>query len=150
MKEHPWVEHLACLPKRGMGALLIVSALYHERAPMSCLQRLDALKVNNWQKKTYNEITSSFKVEFWWHTTLWKAPCDCEHRVACGAQPTALASSVYVKVPRSNLQYNITQSFSPQICIALGAVCLQLHMQFAPDERSSELTLTLYRKLGQK
>ena len=34
MKEHPWVEHLTCLPKRGMGTLLSVSAFYHERAPV--------------------------------------------------------------------------------------------------------------------
>ena len=54
---------LSMSAKEGVGAPLIVSALYHERAPMSCLQRLDALKANNWQI-TYNEITSSFKVEF--------------------------------------------------------------------------------------
>ena len=61
MKEHPWVEHLTCLPKRGVGALLSASAFYHERAPMSCLQRLDALKAN---KLANDGITSSFKVEF--------------------------------------------------------------------------------------
>ena len=46
MKEHPWVEHLTCLPKRGVGALLSVSAFNHERAPMSYLQQLDVLKAN--------------------------------------------------------------------------------------------------------
>ena len=53
MKKGPWAEHLASLPKRGVGALSTVSAFNHERAPMSCLQRLKALEANNW---TQNNI----------------------------------------------------------------------------------------------
>ena len=34
-KESPWAEHLTSLPKRGVGALSIVSAFNHERVPMS-------------------------------------------------------------------------------------------------------------------
>ena len=45
-KERPWVEHLTSLPERGVGALSNVSTFIHERALMSCLQRLDALKVD--------------------------------------------------------------------------------------------------------
>ena len=37
----------------GVGTLLTVSAFNHERAPTSCLQRLEALKANNW---TQNNI----------------------------------------------------------------------------------------------
>ena len=47
-KKGPWADHLTSLPKRGVGALSGVSAFNHERAPMSCLQRLDALEANNW------------------------------------------------------------------------------------------------------
>ena len=43
-KKGPWVEHLTSLPKRGVGALLTVSAFNHERVPTSCLQRLEALE----------------------------------------------------------------------------------------------------------
>ena len=50
-KEHPWVEHLTSLSKRGVGALSSVAAFNHERAPMSCLP--DALKVSNW---TNNDV----------------------------------------------------------------------------------------------
>ena len=49
-KEHSWAEHLTILPKRGMGALLSVSALIHEKVPMSCLQWLDVLEANSWTK----------------------------------------------------------------------------------------------------
>ena len=47
-KRGPQVEHLTSLPKREVGALSTVSAFNHERVPTSCLQRLKALKVNNW------------------------------------------------------------------------------------------------------
>ena len=47
-KKGPWAEHLTSLPKRGVGTLSTVSAFNHERAPMSCLQRLEALEANNW------------------------------------------------------------------------------------------------------
>ena len=46
-KEHPWAGNLTSLPKRGMGALLSVSAFNHEIAPMWHLQQLDTLKTNN-------------------------------------------------------------------------------------------------------
>jgi len=39
------VELLTSLPKWRVGALLIVSAINHEKAPMS---QLNALKANNW------------------------------------------------------------------------------------------------------
>ena len=47
-KEGPWAEHLTSLSKRVVGALSSVSAFNLERVPMSCLQRLDDLKANNW------------------------------------------------------------------------------------------------------
>ena len=37
------------------------------------------------QTITYCGTTSAFKVESWWHTTLWAAPCHYEHGVARGA-----------------------------------------------------------------
>ena len=57
LKKGPWAEHLTSLPKRGVGALSTVSTFNHERAPMSCLQRLEDLEAN---KITYNGITSGF------------------------------------------------------------------------------------------
>ena len=46
-KEHPWVENLTSVPKREMGTLSSVSTFNHERAPMSCLQRLDVKYVRS-------------------------------------------------------------------------------------------------------
>ena len=46
-KKGPCAEHLASLPRRGVGALSTVSAFNHERVPTSCLQRLEALEANN-------------------------------------------------------------------------------------------------------
>ena len=40
-------EYLTSPPKRRVGTFSSVSTFNHERAPMSCLQRLDALEVNN-------------------------------------------------------------------------------------------------------
>ena len=34
--------------KSGVGTVPSVSAIYHERAPRSCLQQFDALQGNNW------------------------------------------------------------------------------------------------------
>ena len=54
-KERPWVEHLTSPPKGGggggLGALLSVTAFSHERAPMPCLQRVDALEANELDKQ---------------------------------------------------------------------------------------------------
>ena len=47
-KECPLVEHLTSLPKRVVGDLSSGSTFKHERVPMSCLQRLNALKAKNW------------------------------------------------------------------------------------------------------
>ena len=47
MKERQWAEHHTNLPKRGVGALLSISAFNHERVPMSCSQLLDTLKATN-------------------------------------------------------------------------------------------------------
>ena len=55
LKRAPWAEHLTSLPESAVGTLSSVSAFNHERAPMSCLQRLNALEANN-------RATSSFKV----------------------------------------------------------------------------------------
>ena len=66
----------------------------------------------------HNRAAHSFKIKSWWHTTLWTAPCHLKCTVA---------TSVYAKQPCNNLQWSITQSFSPQICIALDALLLKLH-----------------------
>ena len=52
-KKGPLAEHLTSLPKRGVGALLTVSAFNHKRVPTSCLQRLKALETN---KSTQNNV----------------------------------------------------------------------------------------------
>ena len=61
--------------KEGVGTLLSVAAFNHERASMSCLQQLNALKANNRTKNTYNGATSGFEVKVWQHTTLRTALC---------------------------------------------------------------------------
>ena len=43
---HGWSTSKVC--QRGVGVLLSVFAFNYERAPMSCLQQLDALEANNW------------------------------------------------------------------------------------------------------
>ena len=45
-KERPWAEHLISLSKRGVGTLLSVSAVNHERAPMSNTCGSPMLQVN--------------------------------------------------------------------------------------------------------
>ena len=56
------MEHLTSLPKRGVGALSTVFVFNHERAPTSCLQRLETLKANNWtQKKRTMESPATSK-----------------------------------------------------------------------------------------
>ena len=72
---------------------------------MSCLH---ALKANNWQR--YNAATSGFEFESWRHTTLWIAPCHREHGIAHGVG-TALAMSVYTKIPHNNLRWSNTWIF---------------------------------------
>ena len=51
-KERPWAEHLTSLPKRGVGTLLSVSAINHERAPMYIYS--DSLPTNSLKVWTYN------------------------------------------------------------------------------------------------
>ena len=65
MKECPWAEHRTYLPKRGVGALLSVSAFNHKRAPMSCLQLFNALKAtNNNVQRNHQWIPSQVKSNF--------------------------------------------------------------------------------------
>ena len=45
-KKGPWAEHLASLPKWGVGTLSTVSTFNHERAPTSCLQQLEPTQNN--------------------------------------------------------------------------------------------------------
>ena len=97
-KERPWVEHLKSLSKRGMGTLLSVFTFNHERVPMSCLQRLDALEANNWtnnnsvQRSHQRLQTQSLTA----HNTL--------NSTICHRELTALVMSIYAKVPCNNLQ----------------------------------------------
>ena len=58
-------------------------------------------------------------------TTIWIVSCHHEHGVACGVS-TALATSVYTKIPCNNLWLSITWIYSPQIHIVLEAVLLKL------------------------
>ena len=53
VKEHPWVEAPYTSVKEGVAILSSVSSLTHGRAPMSCLQQLDALEANVW---TNNDV----------------------------------------------------------------------------------------------
>ena len=53
VKEHPWVEAPYTSVKEGVAILSSVSSFTHGRAPMSCLQQLDALEANVW---TNNDV----------------------------------------------------------------------------------------------
>ena len=65
---------------------------------------------------TYSRTTSDFEMESWQHTTLWMTP------------HISYAST------HECLRWSITQSFLlPQICIALEAVLLKLHIKLAPE-----------------
>ena len=75
-----------------------------------------------------------------------EATCHHEHSVACGVHCIR-----YVNLHKAALV------FLPQICITLEVVFLKLHNYTLLVTRSSrqdglsfKLTLTLYRKLGQK
>ena len=61
----------------------------------------------------YHRATSSFKVKAWRHNTLNNTMSPWAW---CSSPPSTQ------KLPCNNLQWSITQSFLPQICIALGAV----------------------------
>ena len=52
-------------------------------------------------------------------------PCHREHGVARGAH--CISYVCHAKTLCSNLRCSITQSFFPQICMALEAVHLKLH-----------------------
>ena len=43
------------MSRKGMGTLSSVFTFYHERAPISCLQRLDALTANNWTNSSVQQ-----------------------------------------------------------------------------------------------
>ena len=104
-KECPWAEHLSSPSKRGVGALLSVSASNHERASMSCLQR---------QTITYNEATRSFKVKPD-GTTLWTSPCHRKHGVCSAAHRIR-----YAKLLCNNLQWSIMQFLTSNMHTAYG------------------------------
>ena len=72
-KKGPWAEHLTSLPKRGVGALLTVSAFNHERVSTSCLQWLEALGANNW---TQNNIQHN-------HQRLWSRVLMAPNTLNC-------------------------------------------------------------------
>ena len=74
---------------------------------LCCVERLDALEANNW---TNINIQRNYQ---------W-----LQHQVLTPG--TALAMSVYAKMPCSNLQKYYIKFFLPQICIALEVVLLRL------------------------
>ena len=126
-KEHPWAEHLTSLPKRGVGTLSTISAFDHERAPMSCLQRLEAFEANNWMQNNVQQNHQQLRSQR--HTTtLWTIRCDGEHSVAHGAHRIS-----YVLLRKDALYYfrwSITWHFLPGM-IVLEAVLLKLHAKLA-------------------
>ena len=121
---------LTSLPNRGLGTLSSVYPFNHERAPISHLQWLNALKANNW---TNNNV--------WWNHQsrpdgtqhCWMALCHHEHGVAYGACCISYVhqcrAALYVY---SNLPWSITGCFWPQVCIALEAVLQISYAKLAP------------------
>ena len=71
--------------KEGVGALSTVSAFNHERAPTSCLQRLEALEANNYTQNNMQRNHQRLRSRVRRYTTLRTVRCDGEHSVACGA-----------------------------------------------------------------
>ena len=129
----------------------------------------------------HNRPTSGFKVESWWRTTLWTAPCRRERGVVCSAHhisyvhlwkdrclvivvlvtlyhnmpiivlPTVVAlhhpcnmwfqsalcwvpwvASVQKYLSEGSHRWSITWRFLCQICTALEAVLLKLHVKLTP------------------
>ena len=112
--------------EKGIGALSIVCAFNHNWVPMSCLQPLNNTNkgwTNNNIQWIHQQLWSQFLVP---HNTLNSTMSPwawCSSRCSY----TALAVSVYTKLPCCSLQWSITQSFLLQICIAREAVFLKLH-----------------------
>ena len=108
---------------------------------MSCSQQLNSLEANN----SIQWNTSCFKVESWWHTTFWTAPCHSEHGVSSSW------SAVHRLHPSTQRCLVVTfgeVSFLPQICILLETVLLKLCTYLACSRvgtHLSKLWLTLYR-----
>ena len=120
---------------KGGGALLSNSAFNHDRMPMSCLKRLDALKANNWTTITCNGTTSGFKVESWWHTTLWTAPHHCEHGVACNAHCISYIHLLW-QMPSWSVKY-YTKFLTSDMHSAWGCASFKLHAKLAPQSGCS-------------
>ena len=82
-KEHPWVEHLTSLPKRGVDPLLSVFTFNHERAPIYAYS--DSLPSNllkYWTNTNTQRSCWPLNLKLWWHATLWMANYHSEHGVA--------------------------------------------------------------------
>ena len=101
------------------------TAFNHNWVPMSCLQPLNNTNkgwTNNNIQWIHQQLWSQFLVP---HNTLngTMSPWAwCSSRCSY----TALAVSVYTKLPCCSLQWSIMQSFLLQICIAREAVFLKL------------------------
>ena len=115
--------------KEGAGTLLIVSTFNHERAPMLCLQRLNALKANNW---TNNYIQRNHQ---WLQSWVLTAHNTLNGTISpwawCSSRCTPHYTFVYRKISCSNFRWSITRNFLPQICIVLEAVLLKLRGKLA-------------------
>ena len=118
-KKCRWAEHLASLLKGVAGALLSVSAFNYERAPMLWLEKTQcALEANDWTNSNVKRSHWPLRSLVLMAQTPLNSTMHREHGLACGAHP-------YPSM--HNCWWSITQSFLPQILIALEAVHLKLH-----------------------
>ena len=121
-KKGPWTEHLTSLPKRGVGVLLTVSAFNHERAPTSCLQRLEALEANkctqNNLQRNHQRLRSRVLTA---HNTPNGTISDGEHSIVCGAHCRHPSTQRCFVLNFGAVLYDISYlRYSSGICIARG------------------------------
>ena len=112
-KEYPWADHLASLPKRGVGALLCVLHLTTKECPRLCAFS-DSLPEKFAEVLDNSSIQQShqpWKLTFWHHKTLWMVKYHREHGVASLCGPI---SQLQCKVTLSSVTQSFPTSYQQQ------------------------------------
>ena len=140
--ELPWAEHLTSL----VDTLPSVFAFNHKRVPVLCLKATQCPQIV--YTIMYNKIINDFK-----DNTQHSEQHHITESVVLLAMCAALATSVYTKVPCSNLQWSNTGMHNTQGCAWLSklhGVYSISNMKLTSGWALTWVNLTLYRKLNQK
>ena len=104
-----WADHLASLPKRGVGALLCILHLTTKECPCLCAFS-DSLPEKFAEVLDNSNIQQShqpWKLTFWQHKTLWMVKYHHEHNVASLCGPI---SQLQCKVTLSSVTWSFPTS----------------------------------------